>query len=69
MRGWTTWADLERYATFNREFLDSVRASQGVGRSVDDAVQALDIWAKYPEYDMSRAAANVQAIYDELNAQ
>jgi len=69
MRGWTTWADLEQYATFNREFLDSVRASQGVGRSVDDAVQALDIWAKYPEYDMSRAAANVQAIYDELNAQ
>ena len=69
MRGWTTWADLEQYAAFNREFLDSVRASQGVGRSVDDAVQALDIWAKYPEYDMSRAAANVQAIYDELNAQ
>ena len=69
MRGWTTWGDLEQYATFNREFLDSVRASQGVGRSVDDAVQALDIWAKYPEYDMSRAAANVQAIYDELNAQ
>lgn len=69
MRGWTTWADLEQYAIFNREFLDSVRASQGVGRSVDDAVQALDIWAKYPEYDMSRAAANVQAIYDELNAQ
>ena len=69
MRGWTTWADLEQYATFNREFLDSVRASQGVGRSVDDAVRALDIWAKYPEYDMSRAAANVQAIYDELNAQ
>jgi len=66
MRGWTTWNDLREYARFNRDFLDSVRASREAGRSVDEAVAALDLWQRYPDYGQDRAAANVQAIYDEL---
>ena len=66
MRGWTTWDDLREYARFNRDFLEAARASKEAGRSVDEAVAALDLWARYPEYGMDRAAANMQAIYDEL---
>ena len=66
MRGWTTWNDLREYARFNRDFLEAARASRAAGRSVDEAVAALDLWARYPEYSMDRAAANMQAIYDEL---
>ena len=66
IQGWTTWNDLQEYARFNRDFLDSVRASREAGRSVDEAVAALDLWQRYPDYGRDRAAANVQAIYDEL---
>ena len=66
MRGWTTWNDLREYARFNRDFLDSARASREAGRSVEEAVAALDLWQRYPDYEMDRAAANMQAIYDEL---
>ncbi len=68
MRGWITWDDLEEYARFNRDFLDGVRASKAAGRSVDEAVAALDFGTRYPNHTMDRAAANVQAIYDELDA-
>ena len=68
MRGWITWDDLEEYARFNRDFLDAVRASKAAGRSVAEAVAALDLRTRYPDHTMDRAAANVQAIYDELDA-
>lgn len=68
MRGWTTWEDLQEYARFNREFLDSVRGSRDAGRTVDEAVAALDLWERYPAYDRARADANVEAIYDELGS-
>ena len=66
MHWWTTWNDLREYARFNRDFLEAARASREAGRSVDEAVAALDLWAQYPEYSMDRAAANMQAIYAEL---
>jgi glyoxylase-like metal-dependent hydrolase (beta-lactamase superfamily II) len=66
MRGWTTWNDLRQYARFNRDFLEAARASRAAGHSVDEAVAALDLWTRYPDYGMDRAAANMQAIYDEL---
>ena len=66
MQRWTTWNDLREYARFNRDFLEAARASREAGRSVDEAVAALDLWAQYPEYSMDRAAANMQAIYAEL---
>ena len=67
MRGWTVREDLEEYARFNREFLDAVRASREAGRSVEEAVAALDLWSRYPEYSQDRVEANVQAIYEELS--
>ena len=66
IQAWTTWNDLRKYARFNRDFLDAALASREAGRSVDEAVAALDLWARYPEYSKERAAANMQAIYDEL---
>ena len=60
--------DLEEYARFNRDFLDAVRASKAAGHTVDEAVTALDLRTRYPDHTMDRAAANVQAIYDELDA-
>ena len=66
MRGWTTWGDLQEYARFNRDFLDAVRAARDAGQSVDEAVAGLSLQTRYPDYGMDRAAANVQAIYNEL---
>ena len=66
IRGWTTWNDLREYARFNREFLDAVRTARDAGRSVAEAVDGLDLQARYPDYGMDRAGVNAQAIYDEL---
>ena len=63
---WTSWNDLREYARFNRDFLDAVRVARDAGRSVAEAVDGLDLQARYPDYGMDRARANVQAIYDEL---
>jgi hypothetical protein len=65
---WATWDDVVEYAQFNRDFLDAVRAEKDAGRSVEQAVEALDFGAQYPGYGMDRAQANVQAIYDELGS-
>ncbi len=64
--GWMTWDDLAEYADFNRDFLASVQGSHEAGRSVDEAVANLDLPARYADYDMERAPANVEAIYTEL---
>ena len=69
MQRWTSWDDLREYARFNRDFLDAVRAARDAGGSVEDAVAGLDLQSRYPDYGMDRAAANVQAIYDELERQ
>jgi len=69
MPAWITWDHVEEYARFNRDFLDSVRASKEAGRPVDEAVAALDLHTRYPNHTMDRAAANAKAIYDELDAQ
>jgi cyclase len=66
MRPWVNWDDLREYARFNRDFLDAVRAARDAGLTVAAAVAALDLQSGYPDYGMDRAAANVQAIYDEL---
>ena len=64
--GWMTWNDLAEYAEFNAAFLASVRASYEAGRSVDAAVANLDLPERYAGYDLERAPANVEAIYNEL---
>ena len=64
--GWMTWDDLAEYAEFNRDFLASVRASYEAGLSVEEAAANLDLPERYADYDMERAPANVEAIYNEL---
>jgi len=66
MPPWATWEDVREYAQFNRDFLEAVRAAKDAGRSVDDAVDGLDLQARYPDYAMDRTRANVEAIYNEL---
>ena len=64
--GWMTWEDLAEYADFNREFLAAVRASYEAGRSVEEAAANLNLPERYANYDLERAPANVEAIYNEL---
>ena len=64
--GWMTWNDLAEYADFNRDFLASVRTSYEAGRSAEEAAANLDLPARYAAYDLERAPANVEAIYNEL---
>ena len=61
-----TWDDLREYADFNRDFLSAVRETFEGGKSVDEAVTTLSLPAKYADYDLDRARATVQIIYDEL---
>ncbi len=63
-----TWADLQEYADFNRDFLDAVRAAKAAGKSAQDAAASLKLAERYAAYDMTQASANVQAIYRELDA-
>jgi cyclase len=63
---WLTWNDVQEYADFNREFLVAVQDAMKAGKSVDEAAASLKLPEKYKDYDMTRAKANVQAIYAEL---
>ena len=66
MGGWLTMADLREYAEFNRAFLDSVKASLDAGKTVDEAIDAIELPEQFEEYGMPHARANGRAIYDEL---
>jgi hypothetical protein len=64
-----TVADLKKYAEFNRDFLNDVRAAKKAGRSVDEVVNTWKIPARYTGYQQppaERLRANVQMAYDEL---
>jgi glyoxylase-like metal-dependent hydrolase (beta-lactamase superfamily II) len=63
---WLTWNDVQEYADFNRDFLAAVQSAMKAGKSVDEAAASLKLPERYKDYDMTRAKANVQAIYDEL---
>jgi cyclase len=64
-----TLDDLKRYAAFNREFLEAVRAAKKAGRSVDEFVSTWKMPAGYTGYaepQPARLKANAEAIYTEL---
>jgi cyclase len=63
-----TWADLEEYVQFNRDFLAAVRAAMKAGTSPDAAAAEWKIPGKYQGYTAqpTRVKANFQAIYEEL---
>lgn len=60
------WPDLAEYGEFNRAFVQTVRASQKAGKTVDQAVAELKLPDKFKDFDMMRAKTNVEIIYKEL---
>ncbi len=63
------WNDLLEYASFNRDFLTSVRDGMKGGKSADDIAKAWTMPAKYSGYAApapARLSANVQVIMNEL---
>jgi cyclase len=60
-----TWADLQEYAGFMREFVGAAEAARKAGKSVDEAVRGLKLPDKYKDYNMAQAPADVQRVYDE----
>ena len=64
---WLTWADLERYAAFTRDFVDTVTEARQAGQSVDEAVAAAASLAhRYEGYQMDGADEAAEAIFSEL---
>ena len=58
-------AYLQEYADFMRDFVAAAQAAKKAGKSAADAARALNLPAKYRDYNMSRAAEDVQKVYDE----
>ena len=61
-----TWKDLQTYQQYTADLLAQTEAAKKAGKSVDDAIAALN-FSKYPGFETVRLKAAVQAIYDELN--
>jgi glyoxylase-like metal-dependent hydrolase (beta-lactamase superfamily II) len=61
-----TWADLQEYVDFNRDFLEAVKQAIAAGKSAEESAKTLQMPERYKAYDMSNAPANVRAIYREM---
>jgi len=61
-----TWADLREYAEFTRDLVMAAQAAMKAGKSPDEAASSLQLPAKYKDYNMANAKADVERIYDEL---
>src|SRR5437773_898355 len=63
-----TWADLQEYAQFNKDFLADVENAVKAGKSADDIAASWKISDKYKDYNIqdARLKANVQAVVGEL---
>jgi glyoxylase-like metal-dependent hydrolase (beta-lactamase superfamily II) len=67
----TTWADFQTWQRFMADVVANIRESHKAGKTVEDAIGALNaanLSAKYPGYATMRAKGAVTAIYAELNA-
>lgn len=61
-----TWADVEEYAAFTRDFLGAVQAAMEAGMDAAEAAATLRLPERYAHFGMEQAEANVRIIYDEL---
>src|SRR5436190_7527709 len=63
-----TWADLEEYSEFNKEFLTWVQRQKAAGKSVDAAAAEYTIPERYKGYtpNPTQTKTNIQVIYNEL---
>jgi cyclase len=62
----TTWQAFLDYGEFMRGFVTAVTESAKAGRTADEAVAAYKPPAKFANYGLQRAKANVETIYTEL---
>ena len=60
-----TRRDLQEYSDFLLEFTTAARAALAAGKSVDDAVAAWPLPARYRDYEMTGAKADVQRLLEE----
>ena len=63
-----TWADLEEYARFNKDFLAWAQAEMKAGKTVEAAAAEYALPASYAGYanNPDRVKLNIGVIYDEL---
>lgn len=62
-----TWAELQEYADFTRDFVAAARQALVAGKTVEQAAATLQLPARYKGYDLSNARATIQAISHELS--
>jgi cyclase len=63
-----TWADLDEYAQFNKDFLSAVQTAKKAGKSADDIAASWKPADKYKGYTVAdaRLKTNVAAVYGEV---
>ena len=59
------WSDFQEYAEFMREFIAAADSARKAGKTVDEAVASLKLSAKYQDYSMLNAKADIQLLYNE----
>ena len=62
----STWAEFKEYGEFMRDFVAAVEQAKKDGKTADQAATDLKLPDKYKDYNMSRAKADVTAVYNEL---
>jgi glyoxylase-like metal-dependent hydrolase (beta-lactamase superfamily II) len=64
--GVTTWQAFVDFGEFTRTFVDGVRAAQKAGKTAEQAGKELVLPEKFKSYGTTRAAANAELIYKEI---
>src|SRR5262249_7762829 len=59
------WSDFQEYADFMRDFIGTADSARKAGKTVDEALASLNLPAKYKDYSMINAKADIQRLYDE----
>ena len=65
-----TWADLEEYADFHRDFVAKAKEAMEAGKSAEQAASDYEIPDRFSGYNRSdpdRIQTNIQTIFDELS--
>lgn len=64
-----SWADLNEWASFNRDFLEMVKAGRSAGQTVDEIAEGWTLPSEYAGYDAPNPAGvkrNIEVIVSEL---
>ena len=64
--GVTTWQAFVDYGEFMKSFVDSVSAAAKSGKTADQALAEFKPAAKFKDYNLTRAKANIETIYREV---